>query len=165
MFKSICPLYLVIENITKHRVLKGNMDIKNFIENKIIPVMLEDAPVHMNKKRRINEKGNALEKAFSLPEEIILKGQGYPDKAFKFNDETVYIEIKLFNKNNIKHTNRTFSFSPPLSKIKTNGYHYLIGFEHEDEVLNKNYHIIDLYDLSITLKYEWNTNNRTIYKK
>ena len=165
MFKLICPLHNVIKSITKFNVLKGNSNIEKFIEANIIPTMLKDAPVHMNKKRRVNEKGNALEKAFSLPKEIKLKGQGYPDRAFEYNDEIVYVEIKLFNKNNILHTNRTFTLCPPLSKINSDGYHYLIGFEHENEILNKNCHIIDLYDLSITLKYEWNTNNKNIYKK
>ena len=129
------------------------------------PNILKDAPVHMNKKRRINEKGNALEKAFPNYKQIKLKGYGYPDKAFTFNNEIVYIELKLLNKNNIKDTNRTFYLSPPLSKIKSDGYHYLIGFEHENEVLNKKYHIIDLHNLPITLKFEWNTNNKNIYKK
>jgi len=165
MFKLICPLHKVIKDITKFNVLKGNEVIKNFIEVNIIPNMLKDAPVHMNKKRRINEKGNALEKAFPELKEFKLKGNGYPDKAFKFNDKMVYTEIKLFNKNNINDTNRTFSLSPPLTKIQSDGYHYLIGFEHEDEILNNKYHIIDLYDLSVTLKYEWNTNNKNIYKK
>ena len=165
MFKLICPLHQVVKNITQFNVLKGNQLIQNFINDNIIPNILKDAPVHMNKRRRINEKGNALEKAFPNYKQIKLKGYGYPDKAFNFNNEIVYIELKLFNKNNIKDTNRTFYLSPPLSKIKSDGYHYLIGFEHENEVLNKKYHIIDLYNLPITLKFEWNTNNKNIYKK
>ena len=165
MFKAFVPLHQVIKDITKYKVYKGNASIYNFINKSIIPKMLEDAPVHMSKKRRVNEKGNALEKSFNVSKEIKLTGFGYPDKAFKYKDKMVYIEIKLFNKNNILDTNRTFYLSPPLSKIKSNGYHYLIGFEHENEVLNSKYHIIDLYNLSISLKYEWNTCNRVIYKK
>ncbi len=165
MFKLICPLHKVVKDITTFNVFKGNSGIEKFIETNIIPNMLKDAPIHMNKKRRINEKGNALEKSFPNYKQINLKGQGYPDKAFDFNNETVYIELKLFNKNNIKDTNRTFYLSPPLTKIKSDGYHYLIGFEHENEVLNKKFHIIDLYNLSITLKFEWNSNNKNIYKK
>lgn len=98
---------------------------------------------------------------------------GYPDLIVEFDKKKyIYIEIKTYQEKTIKSGLRTFYFKPSeKNKINESCPHILFGFEVESLGENNrspfrinNLKIIDLYDLKVTLKPEFNASNPMIYK-
>jgi hypothetical protein len=112
-------------------------------------------------RKRYNECGNDMEKRFKNPDiKGFSKSSGYPD--LQTND--MYLEIKFAAQNNIYSTLRTFYIST-LDKVEKNLPHILIGFIHIDGKLDNERppKVIDLYNLEVTLKCEWESNNKEMY--
>jgi len=110
---------------------------------------------------RYNECGNDMEKRFINPDiKGFSKSVGYPD----LQTNGMYLEIKFASQNNIKSTLRSFYIST-LDKVKKSLPHILICFVHIDGKLdNERPPIVkDLYNLELTLKCEWESNNKEMY--
>jgi len=132
--------------------------------------------------KRINEFGNYIEPFFinsckqhnldcSKPVNMTgnITNSGYPDCLLTYNGEHYYIEIKTYNDKNASSSLRSFYYSPlKASKITFNACHLLIGFE---TITNDNintlsgiFSIVDLFHVNLTLKTEYNTSNRELYR-
>jgi len=98
---------------------------------------------------------------------------GYPDLILSAHGKTLYIETKIYQAKTKTSTLRTFYFKPTeRENIKVNHScpHILVGFEVES--LGKNnrspfiisdFEIVDLFDLKVNFKPEFNANNPMIY--
>ncbi|RLA07092.1 MAG: hypothetical protein DRQ51_07300 [Gammaproteobacteria bacterium] len=103
----------------------------------------------------------------------IKKSTGYPD--IEFIDEFKrlnYLECKTYNIKNIQTTHRSFFLSPSSNfKITQDAHHFGISFEVYINKTIKNKHlfkvkswkILDLSQLELDLKYEFNSNNKSLY--
>lgn len=143
--------------------------------------------VEKNYKGRANELSNYIENVIKTHINNKLKGfvasipaigkskqsAGYPDLIVEFDKKKyIYIEAKTYQIKTIKSKLRTFYFKPSeKNKITESCPHILIGFEVESLGGNNrspfkvnNFKIIDLYDLRVTLKPEFNANNPMIYQ-
>ena len=104
-----------------------------------------------------------------------MKSQGYPDIEFiDKNNQLHYLECKTFNKNNIDTTQRSFYLSRSEDfKIAKDDHHFLISFEIFVFKKSENYNIyktstwkiLSLEYLNVDIKYEFNANNQSLYKK
>ncbi|MDB4342731.1 hypothetical protein OAA07_00675 [bacterium] len=121
--------------------------------------------------KRINEGGNYMETMFDKvgDDRIIkpvnshgnMKATGYPDREIM---NVAYLEVKLIKVGSEESTLRSFYMST-LDKITKSQPHILIAFKHENGVLSQEMPtIIDLYDIRLTVKVEYNTNNKSLYK-
>jgi hypothetical protein len=97
---------------------------------------------------------------------------GYPDLVVTARGRPFYLEVKTFQLKTAESSLRTFYYKPSKnSKISESCPHLLIAFEVESLgqenkspfVVNK-VKIIDLYDLKVSLKPEFNASNIEIYK-
>ncbi len=143
--------------------------------------------VEKNYKGRANELSNYLEGVLKTHINNKLKGfvasipkagkskrsAGYPDLIVGFDKgKYIYIEVKTYQKKTINSSLRTFYFKPSKQdKIMESCPHILIGFEVESLGENNrspfkinNFKIMDLYNLRVTLKPEFNANNPIIYR-
>lgn len=112
-------------------------------------------------RKRYNECGNDMEKRFKNHDiKRFSKSVGYPD----LQTEEMYLEIKFASHNNINSTLRSFYIST-LDKVEKSLPHILICFVHIDGKLdNERPPIVkDLYNLELTLKCEWESNNKEMY--
>jgi hypothetical protein len=129
---------------------------------------------------RINEFGNHVEPFFmncctqlnldcSRPKNK--KGaatkSGYPDCLLMYNNEPYYIEIKTYEDET--SALRSFYYSPlKASKITLDACHLLIGLgttkSDNRPVLSGLFSIVDMFDMNLTLKTEYNTSNRELYR-
>ena len=96
---------------------------------------------------------------------------GYPDAIIKSDEAILYSDVKVFQGHNKESTLRSFYYQPTnKSKIHHDAPHFLISFEAE-AIEGKNvapfriidFKIVDIYDLTVTFKAEFNTNNKNIY--
>ena len=98
---------------------------------------------------------------------------GYPDLILNAHGKTLYLETKIYQPKTKTSTLRTFYFKPTEKEnIKVNHScpHILIGFEVESLGKNnrspfmvKDFEIVDLFDLKVNFKPEFNANNPMIY--
>jgi hypothetical protein len=143
-------------------------------KGKIKPI--ESLKFPLNEKGKVmrkNECGNYMEGIIDIAgeisgEDIILpsneKGKkqsvGYPDRELK---KEAYLEIKIFDINSKDSSLRSFYLSV-LTKVNKEIPHVLIGFAHKDGILiDRPPEIIDLYDVELTVKIEYNASNKDIY--
>ncbi|MDR0881271.1 MAG: hypothetical protein LBP55_01810 [Candidatus Adiutrix sp.] len=169
----------VIKDMEGYEVLKFNNDkllkkVKEVCQNIISPVNKAKKNDPMFPKRA-NEFGNYVERYFlekciemqleyKKPTE---KESGYPDGLLYFDNKYYYIEIKTCEENSLKSSFRSFFYSPSKNpKIEHDAPHLLIGFEtiKNELQLNGMFLIADMYDKKVTLKLEYNTNNKELYK-
>ena len=143
--------------------------------------------VERNYQGRANELSNYLEGVIKIHINNNLKGfvasipkagknkqsTGYPDLIVEFErGKYIYIEVKIYQNKAINSSFRTFYFKPSKQdKIMESCPHILIGFEVESLGKNNtapfrinNVKIMDLYDLKVNLKPEFNASNPMIYK-
>lgn len=172
--------YDIIKQIENVEVFKFNGD-KNII--RIIRDVATQTIMTINntpqKEIRANEFGNYVEKIFR--EKMIsygyncdkpknkqgkYKSSGYPDCIWIHNEQIYYLEIKTCKAGSLSSTFRSFFYSPSASsKITLNAFHLLIAFETIGKShLSGDVLITDLYDKDVTLKLEYNTNNKELYK-
>lgn len=105
------------------------------------------------------------------------KGAGYPDIEFRCGagrELVTYVECKSYNRQNINTTQRSFYLSPALDfKVTADAHHFVISLEIEEESGNregglnvytaKGWKILDVSNLPMDLKLEFNSNNRQMY--
>lgn len=143
--------------------------------------------VKKNYKGRANELSNYLEGVLrnhindnlndfraSIPSTGNKKqSAGYPDLAIQFDKDCfVYVEVKIYQKKTVDSSLRSFYFTPSENnKISKSCSHILIGFEVESlgehnrsPFIIKDFKIMDLYNLKVNLKPEFNANNPDIYE-
>ena len=117
-------------------------------------------------RKRYNECGNDMENVLKISSNGKLTGlgqaAGYPDLENCICE--YYLECKVANSKSMDTSFRSFYLST-LSKIKKSQPHLLVCFKHHDAKLSKEDEpiVIDLYDLELTLKQEWNASNKIVY--
>lgn len=166
----------VVEKMTGHSIYRATEEqigVVNFLAQKAI----EDYNSGDIYPGRPNEFGNHMENFFrstvydgidlNITSPPLSSGRtqttGYPDRQVISEMPPFYLEIKVLKEGSEFSTFRTFYFSPPLSKITRSCPHILVGLEHMDKVLTGNYHVKDLYDMTVKIKAEFNTSNRYLY--
>ena len=145
----------------EHKFSKENIDIPN------TPLTFPDK---CDKKKRANECGNYMESILNIADENIVSpktsngkqmSSAYPDRELK---DQAYIEVKVFDVDSKESSFRSFYLST-LDKITKSLPHILVAFPHKDGVLiDTKPEVIDLYDLKLKLKQEYNASNKDVYK-
>jgi len=103
------------------------------------------------------------------------KSAGYPDIAFTDKVKRLtYVECKTYNRANIDTTQRSFYLSPSDEfKVTGNAHHFIVSLEIMEELRDANtgenvytatgWKILDVADLPLDLKMEFNSDNRRMY--
>ena len=163
----------VLENLKK----AANIAVERIREKKIIT-------------KRANEVGNKIEAfvrealcAVGYDAQIpstskgIHRSAGYPDIVFMDRfDRTIvtYLECKTYNIQNINTTQRSFYLSPSDDfKIIADAHHFVISIEIIEEGREKDnniysakgWKILDVSELRMSLKLEFNSNNKEMYRR
>ncbi len=181
------PFPLVIEAISGHKVLPFDPNDSN---DKTLLSKLIDAVIYAGNEmvekgvtaRRINEIGNAIEPFVrdglkhvelspNTPTGMNNRRQssGYPDISITFNGKTHYIECKTYNKTNEQSSLRSFYLSPSRNfKVTEDGHHFIVSYEMILDENNGKYkpvywRILSLDKLLVNVKYEFNTDNKSLY--
>ena len=93
------------------------------------------------------------------------KMAGYPNILIERDGRSYYIEVKLTGIKQLNSSLRTFYYEPvELAKVKRNACHILVGFTHRNKRVI-GFKIVDLSKIKVSLKNEFNTNNKELYKK
>lgn len=189
---STFTLAQVIRETTGHEILhpdpnnQSHTDLQNLIREAAGKVSLamsrNDSPAR--EKNRINEVSALFENALlldldshpdltcSIP--LTKSGQsqrsGYPDLRLEHRPSgtIAYLDPKLFAAESKESTLRTFYFEPggDTSKVTEDALHFLIGFPHNGrskEWIFDQAKIVDLSQLTVTLKTEFSASNKEIY--
>lgn len=185
------PFSLVIEGLSGNKVIP--YDRKNGRHQEIIR-LLESAAINAGKeinkngikRSRVDEVGNDIEKYVKTAlNELGLnadtpsgktgkkKSTGYPDILFWHKNIPYYLECKTYSIDNVNTTFRSFYLSPSKDfKIVYNTLHFLLSYEmfvfNNSDGQNiyraRHYKILSIEKLLTNVKYEFNTNNRELYK-
>lgn len=96
------------------------------------------------------------------------KATGYPDIEASIDGTTVYIECKTYNRKNETTTQRSFYFSPSDEfKVTCSALHFLLAFEIVSVGARRykanGFKLLTLENLSLDIKYEFNSDNRRLY--
>lgn len=159
---------------TGYKVLKATPE--QIEETKMNAILARDHQIDENEnifkdtdgnlRKRYNECGNDMEGVLKVSSNGKLSGlgqaTGYPDLI---NEKAeYYLECKVADFKSMDTSFRSFYIST-LKKIKKSQAHLLVCFKHHDGKLSKEDEpiVIDLYDLELTLKQEWNTSNKILY--
>jgi len=97
---------------------------------------------------------------------------GYPDEMITDNyGRTTYLEVKTTSRRDVGSP-RDFFFSPlknSKKKIKSDGHHLLLCFDtfeqKEKEFIVTGWCLIDMFNIKVSMKPEFNTDNLELYKK
>ena len=183
----------VIEGLSGHNVIPFNSNDRKDIELlRFISKIAEDAAEEVNVdgilRPRPNEVGNDIEPFVinairrydfdaSIPKTQSgrKKATGYPDIIFtdKF-ERKIYIECKTYNIKNIATTQRSFYLSPSDDfKVKYDAIHIGMCFEiivagnkgNNHLYKCRSWKILDLSQLEVDVKYEFNSDNKRLYSK
>ena len=107
--------------------------------------------------RRLREKLNG-----EIPEG---KMAGYPDILIERKNKNFYIEVKLAEIKQLDSSLRAFYYQPvKLAKVRRDAVHIMVGFVHRRKKV-VGFKIVDLSKIDVSLKNEFNANNREIYKR
>ncbi|YCM45823.1 hypothetical protein V2O64_07320 [Verrucomicrobiaceae bacterium 227] len=186
------PFEQVIRETTGHRVLspdpqnQAHTSLRNLITEAARTVSFtmsqEDSPARS--KTRINEVSALFENALlselnshpdltcTIPRTKAGDAQrsGYPDLRVELlsSGTVAYLDPKLFAARSINSTLRTFYFEPggDTSKVTEDALHLLIGFPHDGKTRAwtfGNAELIDLSQLTVTLKTEFSASNKEVY--
>lgn len=187
------PLWVVIEGLTGRKVLP--FDPTDPKDKKVLKVLSKAARLTMASvnstgiiRPRPNEVGNDIEPyvkralnslGYKADTPIAPSGTkritGYPD--IEFVDEfgrTNYLECKTFNIDNVSTTQRSFYLSPSDDfKVTKDAHHFVISFEiyldgrqgTKNIYKCQSWKIVDVYNLLLDVKYEFNSDNRRMYSK
>ncbi len=187
------PLSIVIEGLSGYKAIPFNNRSKK--DKKVLNILKKCADNVFNEvnekgifRTRPNEVGNDIEPFvksalnrynYNADTPTTINGKkkstGYPD--IEFIDEfgrINYLECKTFNIDNINTTQRSFYLSPSNEfKITKEAHHFGISFEIfvEKSVRNKHLYkvkswkILDLTQLELDVKHEFNSDNKRLYDK
>ncbi len=187
------PFNLVIEALSNYKVIPFDPESKNDMAllNALISVATE-AGKAVNRvgirRTRPNEVGNDIEPfvkdalikrgyTADIPMTAVgkRKATGYPD--IEFVDEFgrySYLECKTYNIENVATTQRSFYLSPSEDfKITRDAHHFAVSYEIYVDGREGRYNIykcrgwklLSLEDLSVDVKYEFNSDNLRLYSK
>ncbi len=141
-----------------------------------------DSPAR--EKRRINEVSALFENAlrteidshpdFSCASPKTKDGKtqrsGYPDLRVEHlpTGTVAYLDPKLFEAKSIKSSFRTFYYEPSETntKVTEDALHLLLGFPHDGKTREWTFakpHLVDLSNLTVTLKTEFSASNKDVY--
>ena len=144
--------------------------------------------IEMDYVGRPNELGNYLERVlmarldeslnFSVEMPRTEQGHkqavGYPDGIIvdQRRDLVAYFDVKIFQEKTRKSTLRSFYYQPTnQSKISHDAPHFLVGFvvdslgdNNRSPFIIKDYEIVDIYDLEVNFKAEFNASNKDLYQ-
>jgi hypothetical protein len=171
----------VIKATTGCEVIEVNDDyneiiksIKNILKNNLKEI---SNSIKLNYIGRANELGNSLEGILAdyinrINGFVTKRSVGYPDIILNANGKYIYIECKIYQEKTIDSSLRSFYLKvSKSSKIKHSCPHILIGFEVESlsgenksPFILKDFKIVDLYNLKVNLKPEFNASNPMIYR-
>ena len=163
----------IVEHKTGHKIIKATPELLEeckTIASKAYDFFVDTHENNVLPCKRINEAGNYMETMFDKLDDnrIIkpinsfgnMKATGYPDRELI---DTAYLEIKLIEEGSEQSTLRSFYIST-LDKITKSQPHILIAFTHKNKIISKEKpKIVDLYDIKLKVKVEYNTNNKTLY--
>ena len=138
-----------------------------------------------NQERRINECSAHFEEALlhfinaqpglecALPRtaEGKLQRAGYPDLRIIHTQSgrVAYLDPKLVENGSLDSSLRTFYFTPraETGKVLDDAHHLLVGIEHDGRTGQWKFlrwHLVDLSEFQVSLKAEFQANNRDIYR-
>jgi len=174
------PLHEVIQQLYGETVLPYDRSQSEWLE-----VALEDALERINAEGvtapRVNEVGNAVEDVvcealrragFEADRPMTRSGHrraaGYPDIEASRGEDAFYFEIKTYHPSTEDSSQRTFYLSPSDDpKVTHPAFHLVIAFAMEerepDRYFARRVRVVDLHDLPVKLKLEYNANNRNLY--
>ena len=150
---------------------------------RVAELVMLDLRVSPIVRSRPNEVGNDVEayvaRAIAEVEglESVRMGRatGYPDIMVHIDgDRWMYIECKTYSPENKNTSFRSFYLSPSRSfKVDRDAIHVAMSFCMVPSLLPDGrtsfsavgFKVIDLYDLPVTLKSEWNSSNRELYSR
>lgn len=187
------PFNLVIEAISDFSVLP--FDSNSGKDRKVLETLIEavnTAGSQINRegiiRSRPNEVGNDVElyvkKALNklgyksqIPTTASGKKRsvGYPD--IEFTDEFLrnhYLECKTYNINSISTTLRSFYLSPSVDfKVTHDAHHFAVSYEiyvsgtqgKKNIYKCRAWKILSLEELSVDVKYEFQSDNKRLYSK
>lgn len=189
--KGVEELYFrdVIKAATDHSILKFDdsslfilKQIDNYIKNNF---NFLSNTIEKNYDGRINEVGNYIETLLKSQINTIEKikcstatladgsaqSSGYPDYLIQSSGITIYADVKAFQAKTLESSLRSFYYQPTNQiKIHKDAPHCLIGFEvksisgeNKSPFKLAGYKIIDLYELKVNFKAEFNANNIQVY--
>jgi hypothetical protein len=170
------PFSKVIELTTGKKVIpvKPNDSLVDEVEKACAAVIERTNLLGMSTlASRIDEVSNKLE--IFLAEELRklkvnasnMGFSGYPDIEVREPGRTTYLEVKLTGHTQLTSSFRSFYYQPAENeskKIAVDAGHVLVSFTHDGKRL-LGAKIVDLSKINVTLKSEWNTNNRELYSK
>lgn len=184
------PFRDVIRAATGHRILpfdNSTRAVVKEIEEWIVANlgMLSDH-IESEYQGRPNELGNYLERILMNKLQMALptircemprtargyaQAVGYPDGVIFSEDNVLYFDVKIYQDKTKDTTLRSFYYQPTnQSKIHHDAPHFLIGFEvlslggsNRSPFRIVDYNIVDVYDMNVNFKAEFNTNNRNLY--
>ena len=118
--------------------------------------------------KRPNEISNDLERRLREKlKGVIPEGKvaGYPDILIERKNKNFYIEVKLAELEQLNSSFRTFYYEPvKLAKVTRDAVHMMVGFVHRRKRV-VGFKIVDLSRINVSLKNEFNANNKEIYKR
>lgn len=187
------PFNLVIEALSNYKVVPFDPDSKeDSLLLDILKAVATEAGQEVNRagirRTRPNEVGNDIEPfvknallnngyTADVPRSATgkRKATGYPD--LEFVDEFgryCYLECKTYNIENVATTQRSFYLSPSEDfKITRDAHHFVITYEiyvdGQEGRCNiykcRSWKILSLEDLSVDVKYEFNSDNLRLYSE
>lgn len=185
------PFDLVIESLSGCRVIpfdpKKPKDVAVLKTLESVARTVGSAVnVHGIKRSRPNEVGNDIEDFVlaalnengyksrrPLTDSGKKKNQGYPDLQFIDQEGRLsYLECKTYNIGNLASSQRSFYLSPSDEfKVTKDAHHFVLSFEvfveRRSGISNiykcKSWKIIDVANLLVDIKYEFNADNVRLY--
>lgn len=181
-FPASAPLHEIIPVLYGEDVLPYSGEDKEALK-----IALTRALAAINAKgieaRRVNEVGNAVESyvvdaleaaGFAADRPRARSGRqrsvGYPDIEASREGHAFYFEIKTYHPRTEESTQRTFYLSPSTDpKVTHAAFHLAVAFAMEPDgdqhYYAKSVKLVDLHDLPVKLKIEYNASNRDLYNK
>ena len=174
------PLETVIEALSGCRVLDWQGEEQQGLAE-VADAILHEVRAAPLSAARPNEIGNRLEEVVSAAIDEIgwqvgrpagLSGRrrsaGYPDLEFTAGGRAFYLEVKAFSSGTERSTQRTFYLSPSDDfKVTRDAFHLLLACEivpvGEDTYSLRSVKWLDLRNLEVRLKHEFNASNRDLY--
>lgn len=113
----------------------------------------------------------AMECDYPRTAEGNLQRAGYPDLMIRHieSGRVIYLDPKVVADGSMKSSLRTFYFTPrrETNKVLHDAHHLLVGIEHDGNTGNWKFlrwHLVDLTAFKVTLKAEFQANNKNIYR-
>lgn len=173
-------LAAVIEQLYGYPVLDWNDEAGEYLEAAAVEAL---QAINQNgvTAKRVNEVGNAVEpyvidalRKFGFEADIPItrsgrhQSSGYPDVEAIRGNRHFYIEVKTYNPKNEDTSQRSFYLSPSEDpKVTTTAFHILIAFAMEPDTAQiyraRKVKLLDLFELPLNLKMEFNASNRDLY--